>query len=161
MSTKRHSKGYHYKENMKELGMTLFGVLIITTFFALKIYPDLEYSGYSSNSSCTGECYEEYVKLNGTAVEILQAKQEAAMDDPFSSVKGLWAGCAACHGQDGSGGIGPMLAGQKSADIINKLTIYKNNGTIGPQSALMWGQAGMLSDHDIKTLGEFIQETMK
>ena len=83
------------------------------------------------------------------------------MDDPFSSVKGLWAGCAACHGQDGSGGIGPMLAGQKSADIINKLTIYKNNGTIGPQSALMWGQAGMLSDQDIKTLGEFIQETMK
>lgn len=146
---------------MKELGMTLFGVLIITTFFALKIYPDLEYSGYSSNSSCTGECYEEYVKLNGTTVEILQAKQEAAMDDPFSSVKGLWAGCAACHGPDGGGGIGPMLAGQSSDDIINKLTIYKNNGTIGAQSALMWGQAGMLSDQDIKTLGEFIQETMK
>ena len=146
---------------MKELGMTLFGVLIITTFFALKIYPDLEYSGYSSNSSCTGECYEEYVKLNGTVVEILQAKQAAAMDDPFSSVRGLWAGCAACHGQSGEGGIGPMLAGQSSDDIINKLTIYKNNGTIGPQSALMWGQAGMLSDQDIKTLGDFIQETMK
>jgi len=146
---------------MKELGMTLFGVFIITTFFALKIYPDLEYSGYSSNSSCTGECYEEYVKLNGTVVEILQAKQAAAMDDPFSSVRGLWAGCAACHGQSGEGGIGPMLAGQSSDDIINKLTIYKNNGTIGPQSALMWGQAGMLSDQDIKTLGEFIQETMK
>lgn len=146
---------------MKELGMTLFGVFIITTFFALKIYPDLEYSGYSSNSSCTGECYEEYVKLNGTVVEILQAKQAAAMDDPFSSVRGLWAGCAACHGQSGEGGIGPMLAGQSSDDIINKLTIYKNNGTIGPQSALMWGQAGMLSDQDIKTLGDFIQETMK
>ena len=146
---------------MKELGMTLFGVFIITTFFALKIYPDLEYSGYSSNSSCTGECYEEYVKLNGTVVEILQAKQAAAMDDPFSSVRGLWAGCAACHGQSGEGGIGPMLAGQSSDDIINKLTIYKNNGTIGPQSALMWGQAGMLSDQDIKTLGEFILETMK
>ena len=141
--------------------MTLFGVFIITTFFALKIYPDLEYSGYSSNSSCTGECYEEYVKLNGTVVEILQAKQAAAMDDPFSSVRGLWAGCAACHGQSGEGGIGPMLAGQSSDDIINKLTIYKNNGTIGPQSALMWGQAGKLSDQDIKTLGEFIQETMK
>ena len=54
-----------------------------------------------------------------------------------------------------------MLAGQSSDDIINKLTIYKNNGTIGPQSALMWGQAGMLSDQDIKTLGDFIQETMK
>ena len=141
--------------------MTLVGCMVIFTFFTLKIYPDLEYSGYGGGHSCTGECYEEYVKLNGTTVEILQAKQEAAMDDPFSSVKGLWAGCAACHGPDGGGGIGPMLAGQSSDDIINKLTIYKNNGTIGPQSALMWGQAGMLSDQDIKTLGEFIQETMK
>lgn len=146
---------------MKELGMTLVGCMVIFTFFTLKIYPDLEYSGYGGGHSCTGECYEEYVKLNGTTVEILQAKQEAAMDDPFSSVKGLWAGCAACHGPDGGGGIGPMLAGQSSDDIINKLTIYKNNGTIGAQSALMWGQAGMLSDQDIKTLGEFIQETMK
>ena len=83
------------------------------------------------------------------------------MDDPFSSVRGLWAGCAACHGQSGEGGIGPMLAGQSSDDIINKLTIYKNNGTIGPQSALMWGQAGMLSDQDVNPLGDFIQETMK
>ena len=73
----------------------------------------------------------------------------------------MWAGCSACHGPDGGGGIGPMLAGQSSDNIINKLTTYKNNGTIGPQSALMWGQAGMLSDQDIKTLGEFIQETMK
>ena len=146
---------------MKELGMTLVGCMVIFTFFTLKIYPDLEYSGYGGGHSCTGECYEEYVKLDGTTVEILQAKQEAAMDDPFSSVKGLWAGCAACHGPDGGGGIGPMLAGQSSDDIINKLTIYKNNGTIGAQSALMWGQAGMLSDQDIKTLGEFIQETMK
>ena len=146
---------------MKELGMTLVGCMVIFTFFTLKIYPDLEYSGYGGGHSCTGECYEEYVKLNGTTVEILQAKQEAAMDDPFSSVKGLWAGCAACHGPDGGGGIGPMLAGQSSDDIINKLTIYKNNGTIGAQSALMWGQAGMLSDQDIKTLGKFIQETMK
>ena len=146
---------------MKELGMTLFGVFIITTFFALKIYPDLEYSGYSSNSSCTGECYEEYVKLNGTVVEILQAKQAAAMDDPFSSVRGLWAGCAACHGQGGEGGIGPMLAGQSSDDIINKLTIYKNNGTIGPQSALMWGQAAMLSDRQIETISKFIEVELK
>ena len=82
---------------MKELGMTLVGCMVIFTFFTLKIYPDLEYSGYGGGHSCTGECYEEYVKLNGTTVEILQAKQEAAMDDPFSSVKGLWAGCAACH----------------------------------------------------------------
>ena len=50
-----------------------------------------------------------------------------------------------------------MLAGQSSDDIINKLTIYKNGGQIGPQSALMWGQASMLSEKDIETIGEFIE----
>ena len=61
------------------------------------------------------------------------------------------------HGANGGGGVGPMLAGQSSGDIINKLTIYKNNGQIGAQSALMWGQAAMLSEQDIKTIGEFVQ----
>ena len=28
-------------------------------------------------------------------------------------------------------------------------------------SATMWAQAGMLSDQDIETLGNFIEETMK
>ena len=142
---------------MKELGMTLLGCLAIATFFVTKVYPDLEYSGYSSNSSCTGECYEEYVRINGTSVDILKAKQELAAGDPFSDIRSLWAGCAACHGADGGGGIGPMLAGQSSSDIISKLTTYKNNGTIGAQSALMWGQAAMLSEKDINMIGEYIQ----
>lgn len=142
---------------MKELGMALFGAFAIFGFFGFKIYPDLEYSGYSSIGSCTGECYQEYVALNGTPAEIEQKKRALAEGDPFSSIRSLWAGCAACHGADGGGGIGPMLAGQSSDDIINKLTIYKNGGQIGPQSALMWGQASMLSEKDIETIGEFIE----
>ena len=142
---------------MKELGMALFGAFAIFGFFGFKIYPDLEYSGYSSIGSCTGECYQEYVALNGTPAEIERKKRALAEGDPFSSIRSLWAGCAACHGASGGGGVGPMLAGQSSDDIINKLTIYKNNGQIGPQSALMWGQAAMLSEQDIKTIGEFVQ----
>ena len=142
---------------MKELGMALLGSFAIFGFFGLKIYPDLEYTGYSSVGNCTGQCYVEYVALNGTAVEIEQRKQALAEGDPFSSIRSLWSGCAACHGADGGGGIGPMLAGQSSSDIISKLTTYKNNGTIGSQSALMWGQAAMLSEKDIETIGEFIQ----
>ena len=38
-----------------------------------------------------------------------------------------------------------------NTNIIDKLTTYKNNGTIGSQSALMWGQAAMLSETDIET----------
>ena len=61
-------------------------------------YDNLEYKGYPRNSSCYGECYEEYIKEHGTVVEQLKAKQAEAAGDPFSSIRGLWAGCAACHG---------------------------------------------------------------
>ena len=137
--------------------MTMIGCMVIFGFFTLKIYPNLQYSGYGGGHSCTGECYEEYVRTNGTTVEILKAKQELAAGDPFSDIRSLWTGGAACHGADGGGGIGPMLAGQSSTDIISKLTTYKNNGTIGAQSALMWGQAAMLSEKDINMIGEYIQ----
>jgi cytochrome c553 len=142
---------------MKELGMVLAGCVAFFCFFAFIIYPDLEYKGYPSTHTCTGECYEEYVRIHGTTVDILRAQQALAAGDPFSDIRSLWSGCAACHGADGGGGIGPMLAGQSSSDIISKLTTYKNNGTIGSQSALMWGQAAMLSEKDIETIGEFIQ----
>ena len=142
---------------MKELGMALLGASCILGFFAFVIYPSLEYTGHSSIGSCTGECYKEYVALNGTPAEIEQRKRALAEGDPFSSIRSLWAGCAACHGNDGGGGVGPMLAGQTSDDIIMKLTTYKNGGEIGSQSALMWGQSAMLSEMDIKTIGEYIE----
>ena len=124
-------------------------------------YSNLEYKGYPRAQGCYGECYEEYVKENGSVVEQLKKKQEAAADDPFSSIRGLWAGCAACHGQSGQGmGVFPKLAGQSSDSIIEKLTTYKNRGEVGNMSSTMWAQASVLSEQDIETLGQFIQETM-
>ena len=124
-------------------------------------HSELEVKGYPRAQSCTGDCYVKYVEENGTAVEIEQRKQAAAADDPFSSIRGLWAGCAACHGQKGQGmGVFPKLAGQSSDSIIEKLTTYKNRGEVGNMSSTMWAQAGMLSDQDIQTLGDFIEETM-
>ena len=124
-------------------------------------YSNLEYKGYERVQGCYGECYEEYVKENGTVVEQLKAKQAAAAEDPFSSIRGLWAGCAACHGQNGQGmGIFPKLAGQSADDIISKLTTYKNRGEVGNMSSTMWAQAGQLSEKEIETLGKFIEETM-
>ena len=121
-------------------------------------YDNLEYKGAPRNSACYGQCYVDYVALNGTTVEIQRKKQLLAQADEFSDIRSLWAGCAACHGQEGEGGIGPTLAGQSETDIITKLTTYKNGGMIGSQSALMWGQAAMLSENDIKTIGKFIQQ---
>ena len=132
----------------------MYGILTHT-------YSNLEYKGYKRNSACTGDCYVKYVEENGTPAEIERKKQAAAQTDPFSSIKGLWAGCAACHGQSGQGmGVFPKLAGQSSESIIEKLTTYKNRGEGGNMSSTMWAQAGQLSEKDIETLGQFIQETM-
>ena len=132
----------------------MFGLISYT-------HSNLEYTGYERVQNCTGECYEKYVAENGTPAEIERKKQAAAADDPFSSIKGLWAGCAACHGQSGQGmGIFPKLAGQDADTIIEKLTIYKNRGEVGNMSSTMWAQAGQLSEQEIETLGNFIQETM-
>ena len=67
-----------------------------------------------------------------------------------------YAGCVACHGPNGGGGIGPQLAGRDTDYIIGRLTAYKANETIGAQSALMWGQAAMLSEEDMQHLAEYI-----
>lgn len=147
---------------MKELGMVLLGVTAMFVFLGLTVYPDMKYTGAKSNSACYGECYEEYVKINGTVVEIEQRKREIANADPFSSIKGLWSGCAACHGAEGQGmGPFPRLAGQNADYIYQRLQQYKNRETVGSMSSTMWAQAGMLSDDDMKTIGKFIEETMK
>ena len=133
----------------------VFGTIAIT-------YDNLEYKGYSSAHSCTGDCYVKYVEENGTPAQIEQKKRAAAETDPFSSIKGLWAGCAACHGQEGQGmGVFPKLAGRDASYISEKLYAYKNREEVGSMSSTMWAQASMLSDGDIDTISKFIEETMK
>lgn len=143
---------------MRELGMVIVGMFVFVGFFSTVIYPNLEYKGYPSTHTCIGECYEEYVRVHGTTVEQLQAKQLAAAGDPFSSIRGLWAGCAACHGNEGQGiATFPRLAGQSADYISGRLLAYQNKETIGPMSSTMWGQASMLSADDINKLSEFIE----
>lgn len=143
---------------MKELGMALLGALGIFGFFALVVYPDLEYTGGKSVSSCTGECYIEYVKIHGTPAEIEQRKRALAEGDEFSSIRSLWGGCAACHGNDGQGtGVFPKLAGQSSDYIVQRLQAYKNREEVGNMSSTMWAQSGQLTDAEMQTIGDFIQ----
>ena len=144
--------------------MKFYILSIVVVMFSLITwtYQNLEYKGYKRVQNCTGECYEEYVRIHGSVVEQLQAKREEAAADPFSSIRGLWAGCAACHGQDGQGmGAFPKLAGSDAEYISQRLYAYKSRETIGNMSSTMWAQAGMLSDQDIETLGKFIEETME
>lgn len=144
----------------------LLGIMIgfVITFSGLLYYTydNLEYKGYPRISSCTGECYEEYVRKHGTAVEQLVAKQEAASLDEYSSIRGLWAGCAACHGNEGQGiGAFPKLAGSSASYISEALYQYQRKETRGAMSATMWAQAGMLSDTDIETLSKYIENELE
>ena len=147
---------------MKELGMSLGACGIIVGFISLLIYPDIEVKNQPSNRSCIDECHIAYVEKYGNTVDILRAQQAAAAGDPFSEIRGLWAGCAACHGQQGEGiAVFPKLAGQSADYIIGRLNTYKAKGEVGSMSSTMWAQAGMLSDKDIQTIGDFIATELK
>jgi len=139
-------------------------ILFTTTALIATIavaYNNLEYRGVPNNTSCTGQCYVDYVELNGTAYEIERRKQALAATDEYSDIRSLWAGCAACHGAEGQGmAVFPKLAGQSADYIVGRLTSYKNRETVGAMSSTMWGQAGMLSDDEIATIGKFIEGGM-
>ena len=64
--------------------------------------------------------------------------------------------CIACHGNRGQGGIGPMLAGQASDDIVAKLTAYRAGEERGAQSAMMYPVAKPMTDADIENLAAFV-----
>ena len=140
---------------MKLYVLTIVGFMVGTISY---FHNTLEYKNVSAPHSCYGECYQEYIKTHGTLAEQMAKQAEAAAADEFSSIRGLWAGCAACHGQEGQGmGIFPALAGQSKEYIVDRLYAYQNRETVGNMSSTMWAQAGLLSDSDIDTIGEFIE----
>ncbi|MFK8047520.1 MAG: cytochrome c [Halioglobus sp.] len=111
-----------------------------------------------NNHACYGSCYQEWKAVTGGIVAIEQAaikvKREAS---PQQLGEAAYTGCIACHGAQGEGGIGPMLAGQSTEEIIAKLNQYKKGETRGNQSAMMWSQAGLLESSDIENIAAYIQ----
>lgn len=85
--------------------------------------------------------------VNGEAVQVAAVAELPG--------KAKYAACAACHGNQGQGGIGPMLAGKSVDYIVGRLNAYRAGETVGAQSSLMWGQAAGLSDTDIADLAEY------
>jgi len=96
------------------------------------------------------------------AIALVISANSAAEDnlDSFKDIRQVWTTCAACHGPQGQGGIGPKLAGQSADDIITKLLAYKAGETVGPQSPMMWPTAKSLTDGQIGTIGVYIQQGM-
>ncbi|RPH07878.1 MAG: cytochrome C [Alphaproteobacteria bacterium TMED194] len=82
----------------------------------------------------------------------------AVAEDRFASIRQTMNTCAACHGPQGQGGLGPKLQGQTADEIISKLLAYKNKEVVGPQSAMMWPTAGMLTEGEIGMIGVYITQ---
>jgi len=82
----------------------------------------------------------------------------AVAEDRFASIRTTMNTCAACHGPQGQGGLGPKLQGQTADEIISKLLAYKNKEVVGPQSAMMWPTAGMLTEGEIGMIGVYIAQ---
>ena len=85
------------------------------------------------------------------------APQVAQASTPALPGEAKYAGCVACHGGNGEGGLGPALQGQTASYIRDRLVAYKNGEKIGRQSSMMWSQASLLSDLDIDHLAEYIE----
>tara|TARA_Y100001938_G_scaffold77624_1_gene107366 strand:+ start:5341 stop:5781 length:441 start_codon:yes stop_codon:yes gene_type:complete len=141
---------------MREFVLGVGGPILLLSTFLYTSGNDLS---MDRNESCYGECYEEYVRNFGTPADMERRKKQLAAGDPFSDIRGLWAGCAACHGQKAEGiGMFPKLVGQSKDYIVGKLNAYKNKEQVGLMSSTMWGQAAMLSDAQIDIIGQFIEE---
>ena len=95
-------------------------------------------------------------KYDESVIERIHLDINICIEGQESKGSKLYAGCIACHGAKGEGGIGPSFKGSKSDYIASSLNEYKNKIERGPQSALMYAQAAALSDSDIKELSKYI-----
>lgn len=137
------------------IAMTIFGILAVG--FPLWAMQANEHGGGNTHL-CVGECYDEWKNTTGGIVEVARATAAAKAEaSPAELGKAAYVGCVACHGAAGEGGVGPQLAGSPAAQIEAALKLYREGGTRGPQSSLMWSQAKELSDSDISNLAAYIE----
>ena len=132
-------------------------VLFFATTIGLAVWAMSSNDPAPNKHGCYGSCYEQWKESTGGVLAIQQAaikvEQEAS---PEQLGKTAYKSCIVCHGPQGGGGVGPMLAGQSAEEIISKLTQSKNGETLGNQSALMWSQAGLLEQLDIENIAAFV-----
>ena len=110
-----------------------------------------------SQHGCTGDCYNEWRENTGGVVQVAAEQAAArATASPEELGEAAYMTCIACHGADGSGGVGPRVAGQSVDDLAAALLQYRGGETRGAQSSLMWSQARELSDDDIANLAAYM-----
>lgn len=77
--------------------------------------------------------------------------------DAVAGEKRYRANCVNCHGKTGKGMASfPAIVGRDADYITGRLTTYRAQEMVGPNSAFMMSQAAELSDDDIANLAAYI-----
>ncbi len=141
--------------NSNVIGLGFMAVVAGVIWYAMGTN-NPEWTG--NQNACVGECYEAWQADNGGNIAEVEAEKQAALAaaSPEALGEAYYGQCVACHGGGGEGGIGPMLAGQASEDIVAKLTTYRAGEPRGAQSAMMWPVAKPMSDDDIANLAAYV-----
>jgi cytochrome c553 len=100
---------------------------------------------------------EEKVTPKATTKPVVEAPKVAATVDAAK----LFKVCSSCHGAKAEKkalGKSQVIAGWKSAKIVNALKGYKDGSYGGAMKAVMQGQAAKLNDADINALAKYISK---
>ncbi|MBN2647194.1 MAG: c-type cytochrome [Thiotrichales bacterium] len=108
------------------------------------------------------EAPKEAAKVEAPAV-VEAPKETAKVEAPAAPVavaqvsgEKVYATCIGCHGAQGEGGVGPKLAGQVVADVVDKLKRYKAGEQVGPMTGMMAPMATGLSEADMQAVAEYV-----
>jgi len=80
----------------------------------------------------------------------------AAQAGDAGAGQAAYATCAGCHGGAGEGGVGPKLAGQDPAKVVELLHKYKAGEQVGPMTSMMAPMAAGLSDADMENIAAYV-----
>ncbi|WP_321276732.1 c-type cytochrome [Thiomicrorhabdus indica] len=80
----------------------------------------------------------------------------AAQAGDAGAGQAAYATCAGCHGGAGEGGVGPKLAGQDPAKVVELLQKYKAGEQVGPMTSMMAPMAAGLSDADMENIAAYV-----
>ena len=143
---------------MKDFVLPLV-VSVLAAVVTGSFYLGLQIKDRPSVGQCTGDCYEAYLADNGSVVDQLKIKAEAAArQSPVELGKGTYTTvCQACHGDKGQGVVGPQVSGQSAAYVLEALGAYKKGETRGNQSALMWPQAQIMDQQTMDNVAAYIE----
>ncbi len=65
-------------------------------------------------------------------------------------------GCEGCHGQDGTGSVGPRLSGQQEKYLVSQFQLIRDNKRTSGLSGMIAPAVKNVSDDDIQEISKYL-----